>query len=366
MRHQPRPRVAIVAPSLGILGGQSVQAALLAEHLRADGYRVDWVPVDPPFPAGAGWVRRVRGLRTLMNEGLYLPSLARLRHVDVVHVFSASYWSFLLAPLPAIAAARSFKKPVLLNYHSGEAADHLAHWGSFVHPWLRAVDEIVVPSVYLRKVFERHGYRPQVIHNVVETVRFRYRPRVPLTPSFLSVRNLESHYGIEETLIAFALLQTTVPHATLTLAGQGPQAGELRHLSEALGLRRVEFIGPVDPASMPALYDRHSMFLNSSFIDNQPLSLLEAMASGLPIVTTGVGDIPNMLSDGETGSLVPVGDPAAMAKAAGRLLERPEQALLMAQRAHDTLDRFDWASIGPAWAALYERLAAAEAGSLAA
>lgn len=352
-----RPRIAMVAPSLGVLGGQAVQAKVLADHLRADGYEVELVPINPPFPRGAGWLKRLRFIRTVANEGLYLPTLRKLRSADVVHVLSASYWSFLLAPLPAIVAARKWGKPILLNYHSGEADDHLAHWGSLVHPWLKMVDKIVVPSVFLRDVFARHGYRAEVIHNIIDTGQFRYRERLPLLPEFLSVRNFEPHYGVEYTLVAFAMIQTVFPAASLTVAGQGPQEAELKHLAQALALRNVRFIGAVDPVEMPSLYDRHSVFLNASFVDNQPLSVLEAMASGMPVVSTPVGDIPNMVKDGESATLVPAGEPYAMAKAATLLLEQPQRAALMAQRAKESLVRYDWSKVGPAWADTYRRLA---------
>src|SRR5207245_11080245 len=103
------------------------------------------------------------------------PTVVALRRADVVHIFSASYWSFVLAPRPAILAARSFRKRVVLHYRSGEAQDHLERWGPLVHPWLRLVDEIVVPGEYLRGVFARYGYRARVIHNVVDTSPFRDR-----------------------------------------------------------------------------------------------------------------------------------------------------------------------------------------------
>jgi glycosyltransferase involved in cell wall biosynthesis len=354
-----RPKIAMVAPSLGILGGQAVQAKVLADHLRADGYAVELVPINPPFPRGAGWLKRLRYIRTVANEGLYLPTLRKLRSAEVVHVNSASYWSFLLAPLPAIVAARRWGKPILLNYHSGEADDHLANWGSLVHPWLKMVDKIVVPSLFLRDVFARHGYEAEVIHNVIDTGRFRYRERLPLLPEFLSVRNFEPHYGVEYTLIAFAMIQTVFPAASLTVAGQGPQEPELRHLAQALSLRNVRFIGAVEPASMADLYDSHSVFLNSSFVDNQPLSVLEAMASGMPVVSTPIGDIPNMVEDGESGTLVRVGDPYAMAKAATLLLQQPERAALMAARAKESLMQYDWSKVGRAWADTYRRLASA-------
>ena len=350
-------KIAMVAPSLGTPSSHAVQAKVLADHLRVEGYQVQVVPINPPFPRGAGWLKRLRYIRTVANEGLYLPALRKLRSADVVHIASASYWSFLLAPLPAIVAARRWGKPILLNYHSREAEDHLANWGSLVHPWLKRVDKIVVPSRFLKDVFARHGYEAEVIHNVIDTRRFRYRQRLPLSPEFLSVRHLKPHSGVEQTLVAFAMIQTVFPAASLTLAGQGPQEAELKHLAQALSLRNVRFVGSVDPASMVALYDTHSILLIASLVDNQPLSILEAMACGMPIVSTAVGDIPNMIEDGESGTLVPVGDPSAMAKAGTLLLEQPERAALMAQRARESLMRYEWSNVGAAWGKTYRRLA---------
>ena len=99
-----KPHVAIVAASLDIIGGQGVQAKSLMDALARDGYPVSLVPINPEFPTPLQGVRKIPYARTAINQARYLPSLARLASVDVVHVFSASYWSFLLAPLPAMAA----------------------------------------------------------------------------------------------------------------------------------------------------------------------------------------------------------------------------------------------------------------------
>jgi len=216
-----RPRIAFVAPTLEILGGQGVQASTLADALRKDGWPIDFIPINPVFPRGLRWLRRVPYARTLLNEALYAMRLSGLRRADVVHVFSASYWSFLLAPAPGVLAARCLGKRVVLNYHSGEADDHLARWGALVRPWLRLADEIVVPSEYLRAIFARHGYRARVIPNVVDLRHFRYRERGALEPRLASTRNLEPHYRVDNTLEAFTLLKARYPEATLTLAGSG-------------------------------------------------------------------------------------------------------------------------------------------------
>jgi glycosyltransferase involved in cell wall biosynthesis len=104
---------------------------------------------------------------------------------------------------------------------------------------------------------------------------------------------------------------------------------------------------------MPALLDEADVFLNSSVVDNQPLSLLEAFAAGLPVVSTPTGDIVNMVHDEETGRLVPPSDPDAMANAAMWLLERPSQAAAIALRARSELAKHSWAHVRDRWAAVY-------------
>lgn len=344
----PGPRVAIVAPTPDILGGQAVAAARLIDGLRRDGLDVELVPINPAFPRSLRWLKRVPYARTMVNEAKYLRSLSRLADADVVHVFSASYWAFLLAAAPAMLAGRARGKRVVLHYHSGEAGDHLGHWGPLVHPWLRLAHEIVVPSQYLRRVFAENGYTTRVIHNTVDISPLAYRPRVPLKPNLLSVRNLERHYGVDAILRAFALVRETVPEATLTVVGDGSQADTLRRLADQLGID-VTFAGAIDPERMPEIYDAADIFVNASLIDNQPLSILEAFAAGLPVVTTAVGDIPAMVRDGITGWVVPEHDPVLIADAIEDVLSDEDRAVEVSRRAFNRLSDFSWAAVRDAW-----------------
>lgn len=348
------PRIALVAPRY-ILGGQGVQAQALLEHLQRDGGQAFLVPVDPLFARSLRWLRAVPGVRTAANQLLYLPSLLRLRSADVVHVFSASYWSFLIAPAPAMVAARVLGRYVVLNYHSGEADDHLGRWGVLVHPWLRLAHQIVVPSEYLQAVFRRHGYAVAVVPNVVDTSQFCYRERSPLRPRLLSTRNLEPMYAVENTIEAFARVRSVYPEATLTIAGYGGEERRLRELGNDRAPGAIRFVGRVEPPGMPALLDAADIFLNSSVIDNQPLSILEAFAAGLPVVSTPTGDIANMVRHEETGRLVPPGDPPAMAEAAIGLLKDPAHALAMTRRARNELAKHTWRHASELWANVYAR-----------
>lgn len=346
-------RIAIVAPSLDIPGGQGVQARSLMESLVKDGFEVVFIPVNPRFPRGLRWLRRIPVLRTVLNQLLYVGGLVRVRRCDVVHIFSASYWSFLLAPVPATLAARLFGKRVVLNYHSGEADDHLANWGRRVHPWLRLADIIVVPSGYLQDVFTRYGYETKVVRNIIDISAFHFRARPALRPRLMSNRNLEAHYRVDVTLRAFALLKKQRPDASLVIAGYGHEAAQLKQWVASEHLSGITFAGRVEPQDMAGLYDDADIFVNASDVDNQPVSILEAFASGLPVVSTPTGDIAHMLGNGQRGALVPHGDPAALAAAIGSLLDTPEATAAMARRARTEVENFTWERIRDDWRAVY-------------
>jgi L-malate glycosyltransferase len=274
---------------------------------------------------------------------------------DVIHIFSASYFSFVLAPTPAILIAKLCGRKIVLNYHSGEAEDHLARWRSAISI-LRLANEIVVPSDYLVRIFARFGLQARAICNTIEIDAFQFRERLPLRPVFLSNRNLESHYGVDCVLRAFAIIQRTFPDACLTVAGDGSQRRSLEQLAQELHLRNVAFKGQVDHDQVFALYDTADIYLNGSKIDNQPLSLLEAFACGLPVVTTNAGGIPDIVSHNRTGLMVECGDHEGMAEEAICLLGHPEVSGFITSQARDECRKYSWEAVREQWMKLYEEV----------
>src|SRR4051812_2944711 len=243
-----RLNIAIVAPSMGILGGQAVQAARLLRSWRDDPDIHAWlVPINPVSPRPFRWATRIKYLRTVVTQLCYWPSLLReLRKADVVHVFSASYFSFLLAPLPAVLIARLLGKPVLMNYRSGEAPDHLKR-SAVARATLRRVEQNAVPPRFFPGVFAGFGVASEIVPHIVDAERFRFRRRNALQPRLLSTRNFEPLYNLPCTLRAFRVVQDRHPDATLTLVGAGSQEAEIRRLAAELRLDHVTFAGRVAP-----------------------------------------------------------------------------------------------------------------------
>lgn len=312
------------------------------------------VPIDPVPPAPFDRLLQVKFARTLVTQACYWPLLVReIARADVVHVFSASYFSFLLAPLPAIVVARLFGKPVVLNYHSGEAPDHLAR-SAFARHVLRSWVRVnVVPSTFLRDVFSTFGIPARVVANTIDLRQFDCRVRHPLRPRLISTRNLEPHYNVACTLRAFARVQARHPDASLTVVGSGSQDRALRTLASELGLRNVVFAGRVPPGEMSRYYADADIYVQSPSVDNMPLSVLEAFASGLPVVSTKVGGVPSILTGGEHGTLVPDNDAEALAMAVLNLLDQPDRARWMAAKARASCAAYQWPVVREGWLAAY-------------
>ena len=355
-RNEPKARpirVLLIAPSLDIIGGQSMQADQLLRCLANEtSVQVQFLPVNPRLPSAL----RMKYVRTLITLLLYLARLAvEIRRAEVLHIFTAGYFSFYLASVPALLLARLLGKRSILNYHDGRAEDHLKHW-PLARFLMHLAHVIVVPSPYLVDVFARFGFQAVRIHNITEAGFVRYRQRNRPRPLFLHNRGLAPEYNPACTLRAFAIIQERYPDARLVLAHGGPLLPNLEALAASLGLRHTQFTGPVSPPEMAALYDAADVYLMSPNADNMPLSLLECFAAGLPIVASKAGGVPDMLEDQQTGLLFDPNDPQAMAACALRLVEEPGLAARLAANALAECGKYEWARIGPQWIMQYRQL----------
>jgi len=352
-------KVLLAAPSLQIIGGQSRQAVRLQELFRDEpAVDISFIPHNPQLPGPLGWLQQIKYLRTFVTTVAYCVLLfLRVPRCELIHVFSASYYSYLCCVAPAILIGKLFGKKVILNYRSGEAEDHLRNWRTAI-PTIKLADQIVTPSGYLVDVFARFNLKARFIFNIVELDRFIYRERKPLRPVFLTSRLLEPLYNVPCVLRAFALIQKQYPEASLTVAADGWLRPDLENLARSLGLRNTRFIGFVPFAEMPKLYDSADIYLTATNIDNMPSSVTECMASGLNVVTTiGGGAIPYIMTDRESGIIVPPNDHEAMAAAALRLLAEPDFAVTLARNAREASKRFTGAAIKQQWLELYQQLA---------
>lgn len=356
-RSRRRIEVAIIAASLRYVGGQSVQADLLLQSWKDDPeVRARLIPIDPAFPWLLRWIERIPGLRTLVREPLYLWNVWRgLADTDIAHIFSASYWSFLIAPAPARWVGHLRGKKALIHYHSGEARDHLQR-SPTARVALGRADKLVVPSKYLVDVFSEFGLRADAVANVVELERFTFRDRRPLRPHLVCTRGCSPYYCVDVVVRAFGELKKLYPDARLDLVGGGPLEGEIRQLVAEMKLSDVHFIGVVPYADIHRYYDQADIFINASRLDNMPVSVMEAFAAGTPVVTTSPECMPYLVEHERTGLLSPVGDAIALAQNVDRLLREPELASTLARNAFAQSRNYQWKVVRDEWLRVYKSM----------
>jgi glycosyltransferase involved in cell wall biosynthesis len=342
----------IVAPRIEhLIGGQEVQAELLLRLWRDDpAIRVSYQASNPALPR---WLESIPYLRTLVRFPLYLAQLTLgFRNADVVHIFSTAFSGFLISTVPAYCVARVWGKKVFVNYRSGLARRHMsASW--FARNLLRRADKVVVPSSYLADVFREFRITAFAIPNVVDSNLFSYRLRVPLRPIFLCSRNLEACYGIDLVLRAFAEVQKSFLDARLVVLGEGSEENAIRRLIAQLRLTGVEMPGRIPRERIGEFYDHADTLINASRVDNMPVSILEAFASGLPVVSSNAGGIPAIVSHEETGLLSEVEDWRQLAANAIRLLRDPALAQRLTENAHRQSLSYRWDNIRGQWVRAY-------------
>ncbi|TXS89794.1 glycosyltransferase family 4 protein [Parahaliea aestuarii] len=334
----------------------AMQTEQLARLLREEGVQVDVLPVNAPYRPR--WIGRVRGLRALFRLIPYLWHCWRLLgRVDLVHLMANSGWSWQLYAAPLIWLASWRGVPLIVNYRGGGAADYLAASASRVLPTLRRATALAVPSGFLQEVFGRYQVTCSVVPNIVDTECFTPVERMPgaAVPLRLAVtRNLEALYGLDTAIRSLALIQEHRPGSTLTIAGTGPERSALQALAEQLGLASsVYFAGRLSREDVARLYAEADVLLNPSRVDNMPNSVLEAMASGLPVVSTAVGGVPYIIEDGVTGLLVAPDAPQEMTDAVLALAQDAGLYRRIAAAALAQTRAYTWPAVREQWLALY-------------
>jgi glycosyltransferase involved in cell wall biosynthesis len=351
----PVAKVCLVGPLPPPSGGMAEQTAQLARLLNNEGVHVDIVQVNPPHPNN--FLGKLRGVRAVFRLIPYLHRLWQaIGNASIVHVMANSGWSWYLHAAPAIQIAYLRKVPSVVNYRGGGAREFLQKSSKRILPTLAKTQVLVLPSGFLLRVFQEFGINGCIVPNIVDLSRFSPAERELSTasPHIVVTRNLETIYGIDVALKAFKLVLDQFPAARMTIAGIGDQAQNLHQIARELAIdHKVEFVGRLGREEMVELYKSASVLLNASRIDNMPNSLLEALASGIPIVTTNAGGIPHMVQHRETAFLVDIDDTSAMAEATLSILKDDQLRSKLIENGLAEAKKYSWESVSGCIAATY-------------
>ena len=210
----------------------------------------------------------------------------------------------------------------------------------------------IAPSVYLKKTFEVHGYTNlEHIPNVLSLAMYPFKARHFERINMLWVRSFAKIYHPELAVRILKNIQERGGGVSLCMVGPDSGDGSLQAtqtLVETLGVN-VNITGKLTKEAWVALSENYNVFINTSNFDNMPVSVMEAMALGLPVVSTNIGGMPFLIDHEVNGILVPPNNEEAFADALQDICSRPQKALRMAEKARMTVEALDWEQVKLQW-----------------
>jgi L-malate glycosyltransferase len=326
-----------------ISGDLPTQAETLILLFRSTGH---------PIIAASSHPNRYRRLAEILQS-----LVQKRKEIDlhILQVFSGA--SFIQADLASLLAS-ILNIPTVMVLRGGSLPEFSRKYPQWVKRVFSRAKKIIAPSNYLARNFARLGYPIEIIPNIINLSNYPYREREKILPNLFWMRSFFWYYQPNMALRVVHRLQLKYPGLHLVMAG--PDKGllnETRQLAEELELsEKVNFPGFLDLASKIKLASQNDIYLNTNTVDNMPVSVLEMAALGLPIVSTSVGGVPDLLEHEKTALLVPDGDDQAMAEAVQRLLAEPELTRRLSKNGRELAESCSGEQVLPQWENLFSRV----------
>ena len=307
----------------------------LPDLLKAEGYTVNSV---------SSFKNKVLRLMHMLG------SVILKRNADLVLIDTYSTSNFWYAVLSA-RACQLFNTPYIFILHGGNLEDRFARSSSRILNIFRNAKANVIPSHFLQDKLKRFEFRNMVfIPNSIELSAYDFKKRSSVKPKLLWVRAFDKVYHPEMLLKVMEKLSLIYPEIEACMIGPDKDGSlaDLKRISEEKDLK-IQFKGKLTKTEWIKLSENYDIFINTTNVDNTPISLIEAMALGLPVVSTNVGGIPYLITHKENGLLVKPRDVEAMSMAIHKLLKSPELAERLSNKGRKEAEKFDWTDVKQAW-----------------
>lgn len=278
------------------------------------------------------------------------------REVSVVLIDTFSTQAFWFAVMSAILC-KLLGMPYVPVLRGGNLPERLVN-SPRVCQWLfSGAAQTIVPSRYLGESLSSIGVRAINIPNFIEIGSYPFRYRSTVEPKLLWVRGFHQIYNPMMALEVVKVLLDKYPKTVLCMVG-GDVDGTQTEVKSAIAASNlndhVQLMGRLNKAEWIELAVNYDIFINTTHIDNLPVSVIEAMALGLPVVSTDVGGIPYLLTHEETALMIRDGDIRAMAECIDRLVTAPSLSARLSKHGRTRAEEFSWEMVGPKWFTLLD------------
>ncbi|WP_339655478.1 glycosyltransferase family 4 protein [uncultured Salegentibacter sp.] len=270
--------------------------------------------------------------------------------VDYVLIDTYSTRNFWYAVLAA-QLCRNLQLDYILLLHGGNLPLRLKKNPQLSTSLFKNAKQNIAPSRYLFDIFHKAGFTNlKYIPNSIFLKDYPFKPRKVLKPKLLWVRAFAEIYNPILALQVLEELLKEFPEAELCMVGSEKDDSYKECVNYAKKNKLpAKFTGKLSKSEWIALSEGYDIFLNTTNVDNTPVSLIEAMALGFPIISTNVGGIPYLLRNEETGILVPPDDESTMLSAIKELLINQDLAEKISRNARQQAEKFDWEIVKKDW-----------------
>jgi L-malate glycosyltransferase len=305
-----------------------------------------------------GWTvvrasKRINKVRKLVDMLITAIFCKKKYHLALIEVYSGH--AFLWAELVSLTI-RFLNKPLLLVLHGGNLPTFSEKWQKRTMRLLQSASCVIAPSLFLIENMKNFRRDILLIPNPINIGAYQYHRRVKVNPEIVWLRKFRYIYQPYHAAFVLSNLLNKQIDASVTMIGPDSRDGSLQRtleLAKELKIEnRLKIISGVPKECVAEYLNRYEIFLNTSIIDNTPISVIEAMACGLCIVSTNVGGIPYLLEHEKDALLVAPDDPIQMAESIIRIIREPGLAERLSKNARQKAEKFDWGIVLPQWESL--------------
>ena len=256
------------------------------------------------------------------------------------------WYAFIISQLCRVLGVKYISK-----LHGGDLPTRIKKSRFFCDMIFKNADSNVAPSNYLFNAFQTNGYSKLIyIPNTIELEKYLFTKRESIQPKLLWVRSFAKIYNPMMAIKVLSALKKEYPGASLCMVG--PIKDESYEETELLAKKmkvEVTFTGKLSKEEWIELSKEYNVFINTTHYDNTPISVIEAMAIGLPVVSTNVGGIPYLLQHQKNALLVEDNDAKKMVLEINNLLKDPNLVMQLTENALETVKKFDWKIVKKQW-----------------
>ena len=276
-----------------------------------------------------------------------------LKHKNVTYLLIDTYSTVnFYGALLVSQLARMFSIKYIPILHGGNLPKRLSENPKLSELIFRNAYKIVSPSHYLEEEFKQNHYKTTFIPNSLNIKEYEFRKRVSSEAKIIWVRAFDKIYNPVMAVEVLAKVKRDVPSASLCMVGPDKDGSlnEVKQKAIELGvIDDIEFTGLLPKNEWIQKSKKIDIFINTTTVDNIPVSIIEAMALGLPIVSTNVGGLPYLINDGVDGVLVENNDVEEMTRSILKIINNEIKISEITNNAREKACKFDRNIVAEQW-----------------